>query len=120
MEITARELRDVEIAEAFRGYNRDVVNDLLERAAATIDASAARVRELTDRLNSAQMEAGRSRETEDILHRTLLLAQRAADFAAGDRKAAAQRWKTLLSMLPPDAPIRPLLEQRVKEAEATP
>ncbi|MCA0305081.1 MAG: c-type cytochrome biogenesis protein CcmI, partial [Proteobacteria bacterium] len=34
----------------------------------------------------------------------------AADFAAGDRKAAAQRWKTLLSMLPPDAPIRPLLE----------
>ncbi|MCA0301652.1 MAG: c-type cytochrome biogenesis protein CcmI [Proteobacteria bacterium] len=44
----------------------------------------------------------------------------AADFAAGDRKAAAQRWKTLLSMLPPDAPIRPLLEQRVREAEATP
>ena len=31
MEITPRELRDVEIAEAFRGYNREVVNDLLER-----------------------------------------------------------------------------------------
>ena len=42
----------------------------------------------------------------------------AADFAAGDRKAAAQRWKTLLTMLPPDAPIRPLLEERLKEAEA--
>ena len=41
----------------------------------------------------------------------------AADFSAGDRKAAAQRWKTLLSMLPPDAPIRPLLEQRIKDAE---
>ena len=27
MEITPRELRDVEIAEAFRGYHRDVVND---------------------------------------------------------------------------------------------
>ena len=38
MEITARELRDVEIAEAFRGYNREVVNDLLERAAATVEA----------------------------------------------------------------------------------
>ncbi|WP_421995618.1 c-type cytochrome biogenesis protein CcmI [Reyranella sp.] len=41
----------------------------------------------------------------------------AADFAAGDRKAAAARWKTLLSMLPADAPIRGLLEQRIKEAE---
>ncbi len=44
----------------------------------------------------------------------------AADFAAGDRKAAAARWKTLLSMLPPDAPIRPLLEERIREADATP
>ncbi len=44
----------------------------------------------------------------------------AADFSAGNRKAAAQRWKTLLSMLPPDAPIRPLLEERIKEADATP
>ena len=43
MEITPRELRDAEIAEAFRGYNREVVNDLLERAAASIDASNARV-----------------------------------------------------------------------------
>jgi len=41
----------------------------------------------------------------------------AASFAAGDKKAAAARWKTLLAMLPPDAPIRGLLEQRIKEAE---
>ena len=44
----------------------------------------------------------------------------AADFAAGDRKGAAARWKTLLSMLPPDAPIRPLLEERIREADAKP
>jgi cytochrome c-type biogenesis protein CcmH len=44
----------------------------------------------------------------------------AADFAAGDRKGAAARWKTLLSMLPPDAPIRPLLEERIREADAAP
>ncbi len=42
----------------------------------------------------------------------------AASFAAGDRKAAAQRWKTLLALLPADAPIRALLEERIKEAEA--
>ncbi len=41
----------------------------------------------------------------------------AASFAAGDKKAAAQRWKTLLALLPADAPIRGMLEQRIKEAE---
>lgn len=42
----------------------------------------------------------------------------AADFAAGDKPAAARRWQTLLALLPADAPIRPMLEQRIKEAEA--
>jgi cytochrome c-type biogenesis protein CcmH len=42
----------------------------------------------------------------------------AAAFAAGDKPAAAQRWKTLLALLPPDAPIRAMLEQRIKETEA--
>lgn len=44
----------------------------------------------------------------------------AAAFAAGDKKAAAERWKTLLAMLPADAPIRAMLEERIKEAEAAP
>lgn len=42
----------------------------------------------------------------------------AAAFAAGDKKAAAQRWKTLLALLPAEAPIRAMLEERIKEAEA--
>jgi cytochrome c-type biogenesis protein CcmH len=41
----------------------------------------------------------------------------AASFAAGDKPAAAQRWKTLLALLPPDAPVREMLQQRIKEAE---
>lgn len=44
----------------------------------------------------------------------------AAAFASGDKKAAAERWKTLLAMLPADAPIRSMLEERIKEAEAAP
>jgi cytochrome c-type biogenesis protein CcmH len=42
----------------------------------------------------------------------------AASFAAGDKPAAARRWKDLLALLPPDAPIREMLQQRIKEAEA--
>jgi cell division septum initiation protein DivIVA len=84
MEITPRELRDIEIHSEIRGYSRDEVNDLLERAAQAIEASNQRVTQLQDRLTSAQSEAVRTRETEDILHRTLLLAQRAADEAVAE------------------------------------
>jgi len=41
----------------------------------------------------------------------------AADFAAGNKKDAARRWKQLLALLPADAPIRSMLEAKVKEAE---
>ena len=41
----------------------------------------------------------------------------AASFAAGDKPAAVQRWKTLLALLPADAPIRAMLEERIREAE---
>ena len=41
----------------------------------------------------------------------------AADFAQGDKPAAARRWKTLLALLPADAPIRAMLEGKIKEAE---
>ena len=41
----------------------------------------------------------------------------AASFAAGDKPAAARRWKMLLALLPADAPIRAMLEERIKEAE---
>ncbi len=36
--------------------------------------------------------------------------------AAGNKPAALQRWRTLLALLPADAPIRPMLEERIKEA----
>src|SRR5438105_4580125 len=91
MEISPRELRAVEIRESLRGYNRDEVNDLLERAAGTIQATTERLQQLTERLASAQSEAGRTRETEDVLHRTLLLAQRAADEAVAEATAKSRQ-----------------------------
>jgi cytochrome c-type biogenesis protein CcmH len=42
---------------------------------------------------------------------------RAASLASGDKPAAVKRWRTLLALLPSDAPIRAMLEQKVKEAE---
>src|SRR5205085_4061791 len=80
-----------EIRAEMRGYSRDDVNDLLERAAATLEAANERVTQMTERLNTAQSETGHTRETEDILHRTLLLAQRAADEAVGEATAKSRQ-----------------------------
>ena len=41
----------------------------------------------------------------------------ADSLARGDKADAARRWKMLLEMLPPDAPIRGMLEAKIKEAE---
>ncbi len=41
----------------------------------------------------------------------------AADFASGNKKDAARRWKELLAILPKDAPIRDMLEQKIKAAD---
>ena len=41
----------------------------------------------------------------------------AASLAQGDKPAAVKRWRTLLALLPSDAPIRSMLEAKIKEAE---
>src|ERR1700709_2114192 len=61
MEITPRELRDVEIRESFRGYSRDDVNELLERAASTLEAANERLQQMSERLSTAQSETGHTR-----------------------------------------------------------
>jgi cell division septum initiation protein DivIVA len=93
MDVTPRELRDTDIREGFRGYHRDDVDELLERAASTVEGLTERVRQLTERLQSAEGSAGKSRETEEMLQRTLVLAQKTADEAISE---AQERARTLL------------------------
>lgn len=91
MDVTPRELRDTEIREAWRGYKVDEVDELLERAAQTLEAAEERIRALTERVAALEGEAGRSREDGDVLQRTLLLAQRAADEAVAEAEERARR-----------------------------
>lgn len=93
MDVTPRELRDTDIREGFRGYHRDDVDELLERAASTVESLTERVRQLTERLQSVEGSAGKSRETEEMLQRTLVLAQKTADEAIAE---AQERARTLL------------------------
>ncbi|HEY3722021.1 MAG TPA: DivIVA domain-containing protein [Acidimicrobiia bacterium] len=91
MDVTPRELRDIDIREGFRGYNRDDVDELLERAAATIEGLNERMRRLAEQATANEGQQGQARETEDMLHRTLLLAQRAADEAVAEAQFKARQ-----------------------------
>jgi DivIVA domain-containing protein len=109
MDVTPQELRDVEIREAWRGYHRDDVDELLERAAATIE-------HLEEEVHSAQTRAAQAPSPPpartpapvaptpapaperrpsgidtDVIQRTLVLAQKAADEAVHEARTKAQQ-----------------------------
>ena len=85
MDITPQELRGSEVKEAFRGYHRDEVDMLLERAAATIE-------DLTDQLQRprAVTVSPVNRNDAETIQRTLILAQRAADNAMAEAEEKAR------------------------------
>ncbi|HUF83933.1 MAG TPA: DivIVA domain-containing protein [Acidimicrobiia bacterium] len=91
MDVSPQELRDTDIREGFRGYHRDDVDELLERAATTIEGLSERVRQITERIAEAETSGSRNRETEDTLQRTLVLAQRTADEAIADAQKRARK-----------------------------
>jgi DivIVA domain-containing protein len=131
LDVTPQELRDIEIREAWRGYHRDDVDELLERAAATIEHLEDENRQLKARLSQAPAGAKqpaaapapkqpvaaepaplppvRTAET-DVIQRTLVLAQKAADEAVAEARAKAQQ------ML---AESESKADSMVAEAEAT-
>jgi cell division septum initiation protein DivIVA len=92
MDVTPQELRGSEIKEAWRGFNRDEVDDLLERAAATIESLTREVHDLQSRGPVGDPNAlPTNRDDADMLQRTLLLAQRAADNAVNEAQAKARK-----------------------------
>ncbi len=119
MDVSPRELRDIEIGSEFRGYNRDEVDELLERAATTIEGLTDRVLQLTDRINAlssgapavsaaaepaAPVAAAAAvtppppppppapvSDSGDLIQRTLLLAQKTADDTVAEAEEHARK-----------------------------
>lgn len=102
MDVTPQELRSSEIKDSWRGYDRDEVDDLLERAAVTIEALTQQLHDVQSRpvptaapaaaqAAPAEVPLPSSRDDADMLQRTLLLAQRAADDAVNEAQARAKQ-----------------------------
>jgi DivIVA domain-containing protein len=105
MDVTPQELRSSEIKDSWRGYDRDEVDDLLERAAVTIESLTNELSDAKSRpapvaaaaaaapapAPQAEVPLPSSREDAEMLQRTLLLAQRAADDAVNEAQARAKQ-----------------------------
>ena len=79
MDVTPHDLRNAELREAFRGYRPDEVEELLERAAITLERMHERNRQLQEKIATLEAEGSTAKEMESVLRQTLLLAQRTAD-----------------------------------------
>jgi cell division initiation protein len=91
MDLTARDIHEKQFHDAWRGYNQEEVDDFLDKVAEVVDllqrenvAVLGRVRELEQALTT-------SRETEEMLKKTLVSAQQAAEeaIAKAQKKADA-------------------------------
>src|SRR5205807_4058017 len=79
MDVTPHDLRNAELREAFRGYRPEEVEELLERAAVTLERLHERNRQLAEKVAALEAEGSTAKEMESVLRQTLLLAQRTAD-----------------------------------------
>ena len=94
MDITPQLLKEVKFSESWRGYDREEVDEFLERVGAGVAAVQGRLREAIDRAEAAEARAialGNRSEAEETLRRTLVLAQRTADAAVAEANETAAR-----------------------------
>jgi DivIVA domain-containing protein len=126
-DITPEELRNVQIRESFRGYHRTEVDALCERAAETIERLLRQRSLLEERLESGpESQHARARRAPqpaayevspeaareiDVIQRTLVLAQRAADEALAEAKGRALALTTEA-----EATARALVSEAASEA----
>ena len=89
MELTARSIHEKQFHDAWRGYNQAEVDDFLDRVAETVDRLKRENDDLLARLQEMEGMVAASKETEEMLTKTLVTAQRAAEEALANAKAKA-------------------------------
>lgn len=91
MDVSPQTIRQVEFRDKLKGYHPDDVDEFLERVAAGLEIMQERLRLATDRAVRAESAATGSREDDESLRRTLVLAQRTADLAVKEGREQAAR-----------------------------
>lgn len=79
MALTPRDVREIEFAERLRGYNPDLVDEFLERVALRIEELESEAEKWRRRSDTAEARLAEASADSEVLHRTLVMAQRTAD-----------------------------------------
>lgn len=92
MDLTPELVRSVDLKEGWRGYNRDQVDDFLDRVAATMEALNQEIVRLHEEISQREAKIAINSDNEETLKKALLIAQRAADetLASAQARAKAQ------------------------------
>jgi cell division initiation protein len=91
MEITARDIQDKQFHDAWRGYRQEEVDDFLDQVSEALDAYQRENAALKDRAAELEQAVATARDTEEMLKKTLVTAQKAAEEAIASAKAKAER-----------------------------
>jgi cell division initiation protein len=89
MDLTARDIHEKQFHDAWRGYNQEEVDDFLDRIAEVLDRVQRENETLQKRVNELDSAVSASRDTEEMLKKTLVSAQQAAEEAIATAKAKA-------------------------------
>ena len=90
MDLSARDIHEKQFHDAWRGYNQEEVDDFLDRVAETVDRLIRDNRALHQRIKELDQTVATGRETEDMLKKTLVTAQKAAEEAIASARAKAE------------------------------
>jgi cell division initiation protein len=91
MEVTAREVHEKQFHDAWRGYNQEEVDDFLDRVADTLERVQRENAALQQRVSELDQAVATSREAEEMLKKTLVTAQQAAEEAISKARAKAEQ-----------------------------
>ena len=89
MDLTARDIHEKQFHDAWRGYSQEEVDDFLDRIAEVLDRVQRENKTLQTRVKELDQAVSASRDTEEMLKKTLVSAQQAAEEAIATAKAKA-------------------------------
>lgn len=94
MDLTARDVEQKQFHDQWRGYNQAEVDDFLDRVAESLDRMQRENAALKERIGGLEQATATSKEREEMLTKTLVTAQKAAEDAIAKAKARAEQMVT--------------------------
>ena len=91
MDVSARTIHEKQFHDAWRGYSQEEVDDFLDRVAETVDRLQRENHALQNRIRELDQAVSTSRDTEEMLKKTLVTAQKASEEAIASAKAKAEQ-----------------------------